>query len=166
MDLLWNAYVTWQEHKVKCTVEITTQNTAQSLASLAKWLSVRLRTKWFWVWIQLQSILLKVCFRKIFAISQNFRKILETLWKSLFFLWELHAGSQPRRPTCDWCNVLPCVLSYMSFIKLFSTFKFFCCFFINLRMHLLFYRPRWVITWGELPQSTKLVPFVKTRQYG
>ena len=94
------------------------------LASLAKWLSVRLRTKWFWVWIQLQSILLKVCF-----LDENFRKILETLWKSLFFLWELHAGSQPRRPTCDWCNVLPCVLSYMSFIKLFSTFKFFCCFF-------------------------------------
>ena len=26
------------------------------LASLAKWLSVRLRTKWFWVRVQLQSL--------------------------------------------------------------------------------------------------------------
>ena len=27
---LWNAYVTWQEHTVKCTVQVSTQNTAQS----------------------------------------------------------------------------------------------------------------------------------------
>ena len=33
-------------YTVKCTVQISTQNTAQSFtASLAKWLSVRLRTK-------------------------------------------------------------------------------------------------------------------------
>ena len=30
MDSLWNAYVTWQEHTVNCTVQISTQNTAQS----------------------------------------------------------------------------------------------------------------------------------------
>ena len=28
-----------------------------NLSSLAKWLSVRLRTKWFWVRVQLQKIL-------------------------------------------------------------------------------------------------------------
>ena len=30
------------------------------LASLAKWLSVRLRTKWFWVRVQLQSLHLQI----------------------------------------------------------------------------------------------------------
>ena len=29
------------------------------LASLAKWLSVRLRTKWFWVRVQLQKVILE-----------------------------------------------------------------------------------------------------------
>ena len=47
---------TWQEHTVKCTVQISTHNSAQSLVSLAKWLSVRLRTKWLWVRVQLQSL--------------------------------------------------------------------------------------------------------------
>ena len=34
MDSLWNAYVTWQEDKVKCTVQISTYNT-----QLTSWLS-------------------------------------------------------------------------------------------------------------------------------
>ena len=34
----------------------------QQLASLAKWLSVRLRTKWFWVRVQLQSLICSVVF--------------------------------------------------------------------------------------------------------
>ena len=59
VDSLWIVYVTWQEHTVKCTVQISTHNTTQSfkkMASLAKWLSVRLRTKWLWVRVQLQSL--------------------------------------------------------------------------------------------------------------
>ena len=44
---------TWYDNNtVKCTVQISTRNTAQSfkkMASLAKWLSVRLRTEWLWV---------------------------------------------------------------------------------------------------------------------
>ena len=41
---------------IKCTVQISTQKIAQSFkASLAKWLSVRLRTKWFWIRVRLQS---------------------------------------------------------------------------------------------------------------
>ena len=38
----------------KLTQELRTQ--LNHLASLAKWLSVRLRTKWFWVRVQLQSL--------------------------------------------------------------------------------------------------------------
>ena len=45
------------KHTVKRTIQISTHNTAQSLASLAKWLSVRLRTKWLWVRVPLQSFL-------------------------------------------------------------------------------------------------------------
>ena len=37
-----------------------TQNTAQSFASLAKWLSVRLRTNWLWVRVPLQSLILDI----------------------------------------------------------------------------------------------------------
>ena len=51
---LWNAYMTWQEHTVKCTVQISSQNTAQW------WLSICLRTMWFWVWVQLQSLNLQM----------------------------------------------------------------------------------------------------------
>ena len=31
------------------------------MASLAKWLSIRLRTKWFWVRVQLQSLFIIYC---------------------------------------------------------------------------------------------------------
>ena len=37
-------------------VQISTQTQLNHLASLAEWLSVRLRTKWFWVRVQLQYI--------------------------------------------------------------------------------------------------------------
>ena len=30
VDSLWKVYVTWQEHTVKCTIQISTHNTAQS----------------------------------------------------------------------------------------------------------------------------------------
>ena len=56
----WNTYVTWQEHIVKCTIQISTQNTAQSFGLLAKWLSVSLPTKWFWVQVQLQLLKLQI----------------------------------------------------------------------------------------------------------
>ena len=45
---------------IKCTVPIINRNTAQSLASLAKWLSVRLRAKWLWVRIPLLSLKLQI----------------------------------------------------------------------------------------------------------
>ena len=45
---------TWQEHTFKRTVQVSPQNTAETM--LAKWLSVRLRAKWFWVRVQLQSL--------------------------------------------------------------------------------------------------------------
>ena len=40
MDSLWNAYVSGQEHTVKCTVQINTENTAQSFGrfgQMAEW---------------------------------------------------------------------------------------------------------------------------------
>ena len=38
-----------------------TQNHLAKLTSLAKWLSVRFRTKWLWVQVQLQSLKLQIC---------------------------------------------------------------------------------------------------------
>ena len=42
IDSLWNAYVTWQEHTLKCTIQISTHNTAQSfcLVCLNGWVFV------------------------------------------------------------------------------------------------------------------------------
>ena len=51
---------------------------------LAKWLSVRLRTKWFWVRVQLQSIHQRCFVTKI--VLRNFVKFIEKyLCQSLFF---------------------------------------------------------------------------------
>ena len=36
VDLLWNAYMTLQEDTVKCTVQISTQNTAQSFGGFGQ----------------------------------------------------------------------------------------------------------------------------------
>ena len=49
----------------KCQTNNENESTNQSdsnpqLASLAKWLSVRLRTKWLWVRVQLQSLKLQI----------------------------------------------------------------------------------------------------------
>ena len=41
------------------TYEFHSESTLYSLASLAKWLSVRLRTKWLWVRIPLQLLELR-----------------------------------------------------------------------------------------------------------
>ena len=59
MDLippLWNAYMTWEEHTVKCTVRIGTHNTAQSFGRLAKSFSACLWTKSLWIRHKLQSL--------------------------------------------------------------------------------------------------------------
>ena len=36
VDSLWNTYMTWQEHTAKCTVQISTQNTAQSFGQFGQ----------------------------------------------------------------------------------------------------------------------------------
>ena len=55
--LLLQVYMAWQEHTVKCTVQISILRTRLNhLARLAKWLSVYLRTKWFWVRSLLQYL--------------------------------------------------------------------------------------------------------------
>ena len=51
--------MTWKEHTVKCTVQISTHKTTQPFkASLAK--CVRLRTKRLWVQMPLQSLKLQI----------------------------------------------------------------------------------------------------------
>ena len=54
MDSLWNVYVTWKEHAVKCTVQISSHNTVQSFDQFG--FRVRLGTNWLWVSVQLQSL--------------------------------------------------------------------------------------------------------------
>ena len=46
----------WTRNPEPLLVCKRTLNNLAKLASLAKWLSVRLRTKWFWVRVQLQSL--------------------------------------------------------------------------------------------------------------
>ena len=51
------------------------------MASLAKWLSVRLRTKWFWVRVQLQSL------HRFFSFARKFedkygKKLIDTATKT------------------------------------------------------------------------------------
>ena len=56
------------------------------LASLAKWLNVRLETKWVWVRVQLQSLNLFYCFR--ISISNAFcllKSIPNNKFQSFFF---------------------------------------------------------------------------------
>ena len=49
-DCNWN----WTHNHLVC------KRTLNHLAQLAKWLSVRLQTKWLWVWVQLQSLKLPI----------------------------------------------------------------------------------------------------------
>ena len=52
----------WSSNDCNCTrthnhlLRKWTLNHLAKLASLVKWLSVRLQTKWLWVWVQLQSL--------------------------------------------------------------------------------------------------------------
>ena len=68
----------------------------------------------------------------------------------VYFLFELHAGSQYSHLSIQiwtlhlWLCMFACVVSYI-FLSNFSTFEFCCCFFINLGMHWLIYRPGWFI---------------------
>ena len=52
-----------------------TLNYLAKLASLAKWLSVRLRTKWFWVRVQLQSLHLQISCLLQARSSLTFRQL-------------------------------------------------------------------------------------------
>ena len=47
--------------KVKCTMQIILTTKLNHLTSMAKWLSVCLWTKWWWVWVQLQSTVHVLC---------------------------------------------------------------------------------------------------------
>ena len=75
--LLLQVYMAWQEHTVKCTVQISILRTRLNhLARLAKWLSVYLRTKWFWV----RSLLQYLNFKCHARSSLTFRQLYYRVW--------------------------------------------------------------------------------------
>ena len=86
-----DSYLTWQEHTVKCTIEISTQNTAQSLGQLGQWLGVRLQTKWFGVWVQLQSLKLQILsqFRARSSLTFRLLQSVDSLW-NVYVTWGEH----------------------------------------------------------------------------
>ena len=51
---MWRWINTEHNRSTKCHQNMV--SLANFLSSLAKWLSVRLRTKWLWVWVPLQSL--------------------------------------------------------------------------------------------------------------
>ena len=59
--------------------------------NLAKWLSVRLRTKWFWVRVQLQSLKLQISRLLRARRSLTFRQLLsvDSLWNP-YVTWQEH----------------------------------------------------------------------------
>ena len=61
------------------------------LISLAKWLSVRLRTKWFWVRVQLQSLKLQIWHLLRARSSLTFRQLwsVDSLWNACV-TWQEH----------------------------------------------------------------------------
>ena len=56
-------------------------------ASLAKWLSVRLQTKWFWVRVQLQSLKLHILCLLRARSSLIFRRLqsVDSLWNTMWY---------------------------------------------------------------------------------
>ena len=59
------------------------------LASLGKWLSVRVRTKWLWVRVPLQSLNLQIS--RLFRSSLTFRQLqsVDSLWNA-YVTWKEH----------------------------------------------------------------------------
>ena len=68
------------------------QHSSSHLVSLAKWLSVRLRTKWLWVGIPLESLKLYISCLIRATISLRFRQLysVEALWNASM-AWREHA---------------------------------------------------------------------------
>ena len=86
-------------------------NVSAEIRDFSKWLSVRLRTNWFWVWVQLQSlnsVIIKVSLKKGYLLyfccvldagfvqsgkisgkKENLRKVLEKQEKSGKFFYSL-----------------------------------------------------------------------------
>ena len=62
----YNAYVTWSEHTVKCTIHKVLTTQLNHLASLTKRLNVHLKTKWLLIEIPLQSFYLFFCYKYFF----------------------------------------------------------------------------------------------------
>ena len=59
---------------------------------LAIWLSVRLRTKWFWIWVRLQSLNLQIShlLRARSSLTVRQLKSVDSLWNA-YVTWQEHA---------------------------------------------------------------------------
>ena len=67
----------------------------RTLNNLAKWLSVCLRTKWFWVRVQLQSLKLQISCLLRARSSLTFSQLwsVDSLWNA-YMTWQEHTVSQ------------------------------------------------------------------------
>ena len=87
-------------------------------ASLAKWLSVCLRTKWFWVWVQLQSHKIQISCLLQARRSLTFRQL-----QSVDSLWNVWHDKNIQSHKCTflfsifWCYLLVLVVFQELFLQ-------------------------------------------------
>ena len=81
----------WQNHRVKCTVKITTHISTQLFGQLANLLSVRFRTKWLWVrdYMQLPKLQISLLFRATGCSTFRQLQIKALTWNS-YVTWQKH----------------------------------------------------------------------------
>ena len=89
-----------------CSCHVTYAFQSESTLSLVKWLSVRLRTKWFWVRVQLQSL---KNFVLIYLVSEFGLKYFGwiLLFKGNMFLLQIK-----NRNTMKWFAILLLILIF------------------------------------------------------
>ena len=95
--------------------------THNHLVSLAKWLSVRLWTKWLWVQVQLQSLKLQILHLFKARSSLTFRKIwsVDSL-QNAYMTWQVHTVSECFVFVVFPCCRFSCLQKIFDWLKLIS----------------------------------------------
>ena len=75
VDSLWNVYMTWQEHIVKCTVQKSTHNNDQLFAQFCQMVEYTFTNYVVWVRVLLQSIKFKISRLSEARSSLKFRQL-------------------------------------------------------------------------------------------
>ena len=100
-SIFWKVLLNHNCNWTRTQNHLVHKQTLNHFASLAKWLSVHLRTKWFWVQVQLQSLKIQILHLLSAKSSLTFRQlwIVDSRWnayvndkniqssESSFFLW-------------------------------------------------------------------------------